>query len=171
MSNKWGQPDATSPFYKPPKPPPGSVITGYVPIKVGASARSPGRTVHRPIYSSPAPAPAPAPARGPAPKPQPRRPAPQASAPERLSIQQSSPYQSQIDALMRQISQMSTPTPPPEPPRPSVSSSTDVDANAAGFTRAQSAAKKARLTNKGTSRLRISRTGQTSASSGLNIGV
>lgn len=53
----------------------------------------------------------------------------------------------------------------------SVSGSTGVTGNATGFSRKQSSARKAGLTSKGTGRLRINRTGQTSASSGLNIGV
>ena len=51
-----------------------------------------------------------------------------------------------------------------------VGQNASVDGNALGFTRAKSSARKAGLTTKGTSRLRITR-GQTSASSGLNIGV
>lgn len=51
-----------------------------------------------------------------------------------------------------------------------VGQNASVDGNAMGFTRAKSSARKAGLTTKGTSRLRITR-GQTTASSGLNIGV
>lgn len=86
-------------------------------------------------------------------------------------------YQMQIQSLQDQIKQIQTePAKPAEMPAPAeplmiVNSNSSVSGNATGFTRAQSAARKANLTSKGSSRLRIKPTGQTSASSGLNIGV
>ena len=50
-------------------------------------------------------------------------------------------------------------------------SSTMLSGNATGFSRARSSARKAGLTTKGTSRLKINRAGPNAASSGLNIGM
>lgn len=152
----------------------GWVLSGYKPREKLSWTGPKGVPlyVEVPIYTraqqqQTAPPPPPAPA---APAPQ----APRAENPTPLQINQVSPYQSQIDSLTKIISQMSQQQQPAvtvEPPQPTFSASTTVDGNAAGFTRAKSAAKRAGLTSKGTSRLRINRTGQTSASSGLNIGV
>jgi hypothetical protein len=124
------------------------------------------RRTSEPAAAAPAPA-APAPAPVPQVAPQ---------DPTSLSIgSASSPFQSQTDSLLKQMSAMQTSTPSTpeivEPPKPMVTTSTSVGDNATGFTRKRSSAREAGQTTKGTSRLRISRTGQTSASSGLNIGV
>ena len=158
----------------------GWAVTGYRSVRRAANPNRMGSgftTVQVPIYSRSAPAPAPPP---PPPAPAPTTEPSQVQDPTPLDVNQpgqnTSPYQSQIDDLLRVISQMGTQQPQApviniEPPKSTFSASTAVDGNATGFTRAKSAAKRAGLTNKGASRLRINRTGQTSASSGLNIGV
>ena len=173
----WGN---AAPGSKPPGE--GWQQTGTQTIRQNAPKFNSGyRTIEVPIYTRMAQEQQAAP---PPPPPASAPPAPPSRVedPTPLTINQGtsngspSPYQSQIDDLLRVISQMSTqqqqaPVINIEPPKPTFSASTAVDANATGFTRAKSAAKRAGLTNKGTSRLRINRTGQTSASSGLNIGV
>lgn len=163
------------------KPPgEGWALTGYSQRRIPMNPNRMGsgfRTVQVPIYTrqtqaAPAPASAPAPAQAPAQAPA------SAQDPTPLNVNQTqstNPYQSQIDDLLKVIAGMAQPAPAPvvniEPPKPTFAGSTAVDGNATGFTRAKSAAKRAGLTNKGTARLRINRTGQTTASSGLNIGV
>lgn len=104
---------------------------------------------------------------------QPKQPTVTAQDPTPLDVGQSNPYQSQIDDLIKVIAGMNQQQPVVniDIPKAGFAGSTAVDGNATGFTRAKSAAKRAGLTNKGTARLRINRTGQTTASSGLNIGV
>jgi hypothetical protein len=97
--------------------------------------------------------------------------------PSQSAPQSQSPYSDEIADILKQLAnRQNAPAPVSAPttiqlPDPGYTSSTAVAGNASGFTRKQSSARKAGLTTKGTSRLRISRTGQTTASSGLNIGV
>jgi hypothetical protein len=107
----------------------------------------------------------------------PRDPEPLVPTPGPSNSETKSPYSDEIADLLKQLAnRQNAPAPVSAPttiqlPDPGYTSSTAVAGNASGFTRKQSSARKAGLTTKGTSRLRISRTGQTTASSGLNIGV
>ena len=125
------------------------------------------------------------------------QPTPTVNKPEVVQAPSTSTYQSQIDSLLGEIKsqQSSAPSPQQTPftqstpsllpsvssPTPSIaatpvaeelkiSTGSAVTGNAMGFNRVRSSARKANMTGKGTARLRINRTGQTSASSGLNIG-
>ena len=66
------------------------------------------------------------------------------------------------------------PEPPAPPPPPQFSPGgvgATLDGNASGFRRKKSSARMSGLTTKGTGRFKISGAGQSSSSSGLNIGV
>jgi hypothetical protein len=181
--------------------PPGYSVVGHGLTLPGGGFFGPrGSAVNQVVLqrnAPPPPPPPPAPAPPPPPRVEPQNPTPLVPASLAPQAQPQTQYSEQIASLLKQLNIQSAPTqssaapaptqsatttaprqstaapPPPviEMPEPSYSSSTAVGGNAGGFTRKQSAARKAGLTTKGTSRLKISRTGQNTASSGLNIGV
>lgn len=170
----------------PHKAPEGFVQTGSKQIFVnkGGSGTNMGY-VTVPLYTKQSPvaaAPAPAPAPAPTPKPTvaPQDPVPlvplQIGAGTGSGAPMGTDYSSQIADLLKQITEaQSKPVEMPDIkldiPGFSVANSTAITNNATGFTRKQSTARKAGLTSRGTARLRINRSGQTTASSGLNIGI
>jgi hypothetical protein len=112
----------------------------------------------KPADAAPAPAPPPAPAPAPTPAPKPYTPTPLVSE----GANQSS----------LQIAKAPEPPAPPPPPQFSPGGvGSSLDSNASGFRRKKSAARMSGLTTKGTGRFKIGGAGQSSSSSGLNIGV
>ena len=116
------------------------------------------KTIPNPNFK---PAEAPAPAAAP-----PSAPAPEPYTPKPLVAEGSGSTQSSLTIA-------SAPEPPP-PPKPTEFSpggvGSSLDGNASGFRRKKSSARMSGLTTKGTGRFKIGG-GQTSSSSGLNIGV
>ena len=110
----------------------------------------------KPAAAAPAPPPAPAPAPAPAPPPEPYTPKPLVAE-----------GTNQSSLMIAKAPEPPAPPPPPQFSPGGVGSS--LDSNASGFRRKKSAARMSGLTTKGTGRFKIG--GQSSSSSGLNIGV
>jgi hypothetical protein len=126
---------------------------GAMPITIGRTS-SWVKTIPNPNYKPTTPPPAEAAAPAPAPAPEPYTPKP--------LVPESTPQSSLTIAK-----------PPEAPPPPQFSPGglgATVDGNASGFKRKKSSARMSGLTTKGTGRFKIGG-GQSSSSSGLNIGV